>query len=389
MRTPIDALHAANAALADVDLGALADVEDGALDEVVHALAALRTNVEACWLRVIALADARALHHTHHRRDASTWLAELSGERVGTARRDVELATALAEAGVVAEAAMEAGLSKAKTAELLRAERLPEALVRELAVGASEQSVEQVAAAVRRARLEHRDEDAPVEPSCELTRSHDRVRIAATVDLVGGELLEVALDAISEAADVPRDVPYAQRRAHGLVALARYYLDHAAHPPLGRVGRPHVLVTVDLEVLEARVGGSAILASGAVITGDQARQLADDAKVTRVLMRGPSQVLDLGRTTRTIPPHLAKAVIARDRHCRYEGCAAPPWACEVHHRVPWARGGRTDLANLGLLCWHHHQRVHRIGPDRLRTTHDGRWRLDAPAPWEGVAARAS
>ena len=54
----------------------------------------------------------------------------------------------------------------------------------------------------------------------------------------------------------------AARRARALTGLARYYLDHQHQAPTGRVGRPHVLVLVDLEVLEARTGGSAVLASG-------------------------------------------------------------------------------------------------------------------------------
>ena len=69
------------------------------------------------------------------------------------------------------------------------------------------------------------------------------------------------------------------------------------------------LVLVDLEVLEARHGGSATLASGAVISGDQVRRLAQDANVTRIVTKGRSEPLDVGRSTRTVPPAIAKAVI--------------------------------------------------------------------------------
>ena len=34
--------------------------------------------------------------------------------------------------------------------------------------------------------------------------------------------------------------------------------------------------------------------------------------------------LDLGTPTETIPPHLRRAVTARDRHCRFPGCDQPP-----------------------------------------------------------------
>ena len=67
-----------------------------------------------------------------------------------------------------------------------------------------------------------------------------------------------------------------------------------------------------------------------------------------------SQPLDLGRTTRTIPPHLRTAVIQRDKHCQFPGCTQPPSVCDVHHLIPWANGGPTSLANLRLLCRFHH-----------------------------------
>ena len=95
----------------------------------------------------------------------------------------------------------------------------------------------------------------------------------------------------------------------------------------------------------------------------------------------PSQPLDLGRTTRTIPAHLRTAVIQRDKHCQFPGCTQPPAVCEVHHLIPWAKGGPTSLGNLRLLCRFHHLIViHRWGwritchPDgtRTATAPDGR-----------------
>jgi hypothetical protein len=64
--------------------------------------------------------------------------------------------------------------------------------------------------------------------------------------------------------------------------------------------------------------------------------------------------LDTGAPTETIPPHLRRAVIARDRHCAAPGCDQPPAACSVHH-VRWrSKGGLTKLDNLILLCSFHH-----------------------------------
>ena len=75
-----------------------------------------------------------------------------------------------------------------------------------------------------------------------------------------------------------------------------------------------------------------------------------------------SQPLDLGRTTRTVPPQLRKAVIQRDKKCRFPGCEQPPSVCQIHHLIPWAQGGATALGNLALFCRFHHVIViHRWG----------------------------
>jgi hypothetical protein len=97
--------------------------------------------------------------------------------------------------------------------------------------------------------------------------------------------------------------------------------------------------------------------------------------------------LDTGRRARTVSPAQARAVIHRDRHCRYEGCSAPPWAGEVHHLDFWARDhGRSDLERLALLCWHHHGLTHRQsathdlvdrGDGRLQLLHRSLSRPDA------------
>jgi hypothetical protein len=65
--------------------------------------------------------------------------------------------------------------------------------------------------------------------------------------------------------------------------------------------------------------------------------------------------LDTGTPTDTIPPHLRRAVIRRDRHCAWPGGCDQAWAaCQVHHVIPRGRGGITALTNLGLFCTFHH-----------------------------------
>jgi uncharacterized protein DUF222/HNH endonuclease len=86
------------------------------------------------------------------------------------------------------------------------------------------------------------------------------------------------------------------------------------------------------------------------------------------LLDGPaasvSLPLDVGAATETIPAHLRRAVIVRDRCCRFPGCDQPPAGCQPHHIIPRSQSGPTSLTNLLLLCsFHHLIAVHRWGWD--------------------------
>ncbi|MHC6220949.1 HNH endonuclease signature motif containing protein [Arthrobacter sp. MMS24-S77] len=89
------------------------------------------------------------------------------------------------------------------------------------------------------------------------------------------------------------------------------------------------------------------------------RKLACDADIIPVVLGGEGQVLDIGRASRIFPPHLRKAITARDKGCAFPRCTMPaPW-CEAHHIEYWSRGGPTSAANGTLLCSHHHHLIHK------------------------------
>jgi hypothetical protein len=91
----------------------------------------------------------------------------------------------------------------------------------------------------------------------------------------------------------------------------------------------------------------------------------------RVVLSGRSEPLDVGRRTKVVPPSLRRAVIVRDRTCRFPGCDRPHTWCDAHHVVHWADGGPTGLPNLLLLCRPHHRLIHRPGGFRAEM-HEGR-----------------
>jgi len=178
------------------------------------------------------------------------------------------------------------------------------------------------------------------------------VHLDGRLDPVSGQVVITALGSLMDPAALdPADArSAAQRRADALTDLCRDHLDHG-DLPTQRTERPHVVVHVSLDALEGRVGKPCELDDTGVITPSQARQLACDARVTRVITGPASQVLDVGRTTRVVPAAMRLALTVRDRGCVIAGCGAPRRWCDAHHIVHWADGGPTSLANpsIGLL----------------------------------------
>jgi hypothetical protein len=103
----------------------------------------------------------------------------------------------------------------------------------------------------------------------------------------------------------------------------------------------------------------------------------------------PSLPLDIGNAD-SIPGHIRRAVILRDRHCAWPGgCDRPAAASDVHHIRHKSNGGETSLHNLGLFCEFHHETcIHRWGwevtlhPDGTMEARspDGRQVLRSHAP---------
>ncbi|MCC3272605.1 HNH endonuclease signature motif containing protein [Arthrobacter zhangbolii] len=88
------------------------------------------------------------------------------------------------------------------------------------------------------------------------------------------------------------------------------------------------------------------------------RRLACDADLIPAVLGTSGQVLEMGRSARLFPPHIRKALFARDHGCTFPGCTIPgPWT-EAHHVTFWEHGGGTGIANGALLRSFHHHLVH-------------------------------
>ncbi|MFO7590089.1 MAG: DUF222 domain-containing protein [Acidimicrobiia bacterium] len=109
------------------------------------------------------------------------------------------------------------------------------------------------------------------------------------------------------------------------------------------------------------------------------RLLTCDATVGRVIMRGRSEILDLGRRTRLVSPTQRRALVVRDGGCTAEGCDRPPEWCDAHHVVHWIDGGLTEVSVLTLLCSLHHRLVHEGKWEIIRAAAPGGW-IARPIP---------
>lgn len=138
--------------------------------------------------------------------------------------------------------------------------------------------------------------------------------------------------------------------------------------PRDHGARPRVMVTIDADDLVRRVGAARYL-DGTPLSAAALRRLACDAEILPAVLGSEGQVLDVGRASRLVTPALWNALLLRDHHCAFPGCTRLPTACDAHHVQHWADGGATSLANLVMLCRHHHRLVHhspwrvRIDPD--------------------------
>jgi hypothetical protein len=196
------------------------------------------------------------------------------------------------------------------------------------------------------------------------THAHDgTLGIRGRLDAEAGALVSAVLAPLAAPAPATDGTPDVRdvglRYADALIQACRLA---SAQAPQVRGEPSTVLVTVGLEALENRVASApGYLGTGFPISSGTARKQACDANVIPVLLGSTGQPLDVGRATRSIPPAIRRALVARDQGCAFPGCDRPPSWCEAHHRIHWADGGPTSVCNLCLLCGRHHDAVHHDG----------------------------
>lgn len=185
------------------------------------------------------------------------------------------------------------------------------------------------------------------------------VRLSGLLAGLDAETLLTALDAFRT-----RDLPVAPprrpevRSADALVAMARASLDHGVRGT-AHGNRPHVTVIVDWTDLVAGRGCGEAPWTGP-LTISEVRRLLDDASISRVVTGPDSIPIDTGRATRAVGAGIWKALVARDRHCTFPGCDAPPsWCQAAHLDRRWIDGAGVSVGEVALACHYHHRLLDR------------------------------
>jgi hypothetical protein len=351
------------------------------------------------------------------------WLSWRVGLDLGSARERVRVARALGALPLIDAAFARGELSYAKVRAMTRvATTASEDRLLELARHATGAQLERICRSFRQVQanmtIQAGDEQAPAAESRSVRERHlpggmvrlelvllpdeaalvmqalektrDELRNASRADRPAPALCPAAPDVSAETPDAGEAT--APSRADAVVHLAHTTLLEGASSARSTGGdRYQLMVHLDQDVLAPDGDWAATLDDGTRVSAETLRRIACDtglvATRTGAAMGDGPAVLDIGRRSRSIPPAIRRALWLRDRGCRFPGCTHTRFL-HGHHLQHWLHGGSTSLANLVLLCPHHHRLVHE-GGFRVATAHDGALVFRAPtaAPIAPVPAR--
>jgi hypothetical protein len=146
-----------------------------------------------------------------------------------------------------------------------------------------------------------------------------------------------------------------------------------------------VVVTIPKPGLAAGSVEVGELDIGACVSAETVRRLTCDAGIVEITESPEGEVLSVGRKARSIPASIKRALLRRDRTCRFPGCTNTLFV-DGHHIEHWADGGETRMTNLVTLCSTHHRAVHERGyrvvldAAQRPTFFDARGRVVPPIP---------
>jgi hypothetical protein len=135
-------------------------------------------------------------------------------------------------------------------------------------------------------------------------------------------------------------------------------------------------VTIQYEDL-IKASGPGLSSQGTWLTGEAVRRMCCDAGIHRIVVKGESEILDLGREERLFNRVLRRAIRFRHGHvCAVRGCGRR--ITQIHHIQWWENDGETCIDNGVPLCNYHHHLVHEGGWTVAWNPTTGVTRLEGP-----------
>ena len=199
-------------------------------------------------------------------------------------------------------------------------------------------------------------------------------RLWGGLDGVTGAIVDTALSVAADRLPVDPDNPQAHNTAwRKATALAQLCVSD--NPPPAQVS---VFIEADLAAPTAGEAGVYLEAGPGVGRLALEGLLCESISEVTVFSDG-GEPMRYGRRSRAIPLALRRGILRRDgNRCVIDGCDSRN-RLQVHHVVPWSRGGPTDPSNLITVCWyHHHIAIHQHGLGPYRHPRHGRYRLQHP-----------
>ena len=352
-----------------------AALPERSIEELDEAIADLAARIHAATYEMLVLLrefDERAGWNNGFL-SCAHWLQWRTGIAPGAAREKVRVAHALTTLPLTSGAFQRGEVSYAKVRALTRiATPDNERKLIDIAYCGTAAHVERLARAWRRCdRVEEGRRHVKRSVTCYVDDDGMvvlRARLTPELGAIVQQALEAALQRLyrerkEEAApeSIEEELTPAQCRADALGLMAEAALASDLHRGSAS-DRYQVVVHVDSASTGDERDAHNVLEvadSGVGVSAETSARLSCDASVVVLKEGADGSVLDVGRKTRTVPAAIRRALNARDRRCRFPGCAARQ--CDAHHITHWGEGGRTSLDNLVLLCRRHHRLVHEGG----------------------------
>ena len=322
---------------------------------------------------------------TDGHRHAGEWLAQQTGDSIGSALSVLEAAAQVQALPEVEEAFRSGELSPAQVKEVAGAAVVDPGAAAELLDAARSENLETLkrrAARVKAARASAEDEAAHAR------RLHATRRLRSFTGDDGAFHLEARLTPEAGALMLARlraeaDAIFASARRAGVRESSQAYLADAlvalvTRTEVTEADRPKFLAHLRVDLAALRRGNTGpgelceVAGVGPVWVAT-ARELLGDS-LAKLLVTSGTDVHTICNLGRSVPAKVNSALIERDERCVVPGCGAT-YNLERDHRViPFVAGGPTELDNLARICHHHH----------FLKTHEGYALEGGPGAWVWV-----